>query len=84
MKYIDFAIPVRGCVEKCELERRLIQLAQRYGYEAVRRRLGEMFEYEVLRCIGDPYREVVYLNEGDLDELEERLSEGGNGNESEG
>ena len=68
-KYLDISIKSKVLVDD-----RLQRLIQQYGEKRVAEALGNLFEYEVIRNIGDVYRNAIVLTEGDIDALEEMLS----------
>ena len=72
METLKIKIPSRVIVDK-----RLEELIKKYGKRKVVKILGELFEYEVIRQIGNVYEDAIELWDGDIDELEEILKEGG-------
>jgi len=72
METLKIKIPSRVIVDK-----RLEELIKKYGKRKVAKILGELFEYEVIRQIGNIYEDAIELWDGDIDELEEILKEGG-------
>jgi len=72
MEMLKIKIPSRVIVGK-----RLEELIKKYGRRKVAKILGEYFEYEVIRQIGDVYKNAIELWDGDIDELEEILKGGG-------
>jgi len=72
METLKIKIPSRVIVDK-----KLEELIKKYGKRKVVKILGELFEYEVIRQIGNIYEDAIELWDGDIDELEEILKEGG-------
>lgn len=72
METLKIKIPSRVIVDK-----RLEELIKKYGKGKVAKILGEYFEYEVIKEVGDIYKEAIELWDNDLDAIEEMLEEGG-------
>jgi len=70
MKTLIVDIPIPFKVNK-----RLESLIKEYGESNVKNALGDMFQYEVIRVLGDIYSECIEPTDAELDELEEILLE---------
>jgi len=54
---------------------RLRTLIEEYGESEVRKAIGDMFQYEIIKELGDVYTDSIELTDIDIDQLEEILSE---------
>jgi len=53
---------------------KLNSLIKKYGKSKVKKILGNMLQYEVIKSIGNVYEETIELADFELDELEELLT----------